>query len=128
VLTEAVRAVCRGETWLSDDTRVLLDVAPHLQREQNAEDRVEPGLQERPAVRESLVSDLTKREMQVLVLLGVGKTDREIGLKLGISRRTGEYHVSNLLRKLSVSSRVEAAVLAPRLLGHRDVQETGKTS
>ncbi len=51
---------------------------------------------------------LTPREVEVLGHLAAGHTDREIAEALYISRKTASVHVSNLLRKLDVASRVEA--------------------
>jgi DNA-binding CsgD family transcriptional regulator len=51
---------------------------------------------------------LTPREIEVLGLLATGCTDREIAETLYISKKTASVHVSNLLRKLDVSNRVEA--------------------
>jgi DNA-binding NarL/FixJ family response regulator len=51
---------------------------------------------------------LTPREVEVLGLLARGQTDREIAELLYISRKTASVHVSNLLRKLEVGSRIEA--------------------
>ena len=55
---------------------------------------------------------LTKREMQVLRHLALGLSNREIGQSLGISVETVKEHVQNVLRKLKVSDRTEAAVWA----------------
>lgn len=57
---------------------------------------------------------LTPREMQVLRGVVEAKTNQEIGLDLGISDKTVEKHLESVYRKMSVSSRVEAAVLAVR--------------
>ena len=57
---------------------------------------------------------LTKREQQVLGLIVKGQTDKEIALNLGIAEGTVKKHVSNILSKLGVSSRTEAAVMAER--------------
>jgi two-component system nitrate/nitrite response regulator NarL len=54
---------------------------------------------------------LTPREQDVLKVLGKGKTNRQIARILNIAERTVEYHMSNLMRKLAVSSRIEAAFL-----------------
>jgi DNA-binding CsgD family transcriptional regulator len=55
---------------------------------------------------------LTDRELAVLRLLGEGKTNTEIGAALFISRSTASVHVTNILRKLGVTSRVQAATIA----------------
>ena len=58
---------------------------------------------------------LTNREMTVLALIGNGDTNARIGAKLFISERTASVHVSNILRKLGVSSRIQAANIAEQL-------------
>jgi DNA-binding CsgD family transcriptional regulator len=65
---------------------------------------------------------LTSREMMVLELLCQGYTNAKIGSELFISEKTASVHVSNILRKLDVSSRVEAAVVAEQfeLLSRND--------
>jgi DNA-binding NarL/FixJ family response regulator len=55
---------------------------------------------------------LTARELQVLRLVAAGHTNRSIGSELGLSERTVDRHVSNILGRLGVSSRVEATALA----------------
>jgi DNA-binding CsgD family transcriptional regulator len=57
---------------------------------------------------------LTERELLVLRLLAAGRSNGEIGAELFISRKTASVHVSNILRKLGVSTRVQAAALAER--------------
>jgi DNA-binding NarL/FixJ family response regulator len=61
-----------------------------------------------------VVSLLTSRELEVLRLVGAGKANKEIAAELVISERTARTHVSNVLRKIGVSSRTQAAVLAVR--------------
>jgi DNA-binding NarL/FixJ family response regulator len=68
-------------------------------------------LDERDAVR----LGLTSREAEVLALVAAGRTNREIGTELYVSEKTASVHVSNILRKLGVSSRVEAAAVAQRV-------------
>jgi DNA-binding CsgD family transcriptional regulator/tetratricopeptide (TPR) repeat protein len=58
--------------------------------------------------------DVTPRELDVLRLVARGRTNRQIGEALFISEKTASVHVTNLLRKLGVASRVEAAGVAIR--------------
>jgi DNA-binding CsgD family transcriptional regulator/tetratricopeptide (TPR) repeat protein len=58
---------------------------------------------------------LSRREREVLVQLAQGRTNREIGERLFISQKTVGVHVGNILAKLGVSGRVEAAAVAIRL-------------
>jgi DNA-binding CsgD family transcriptional regulator/tetratricopeptide (TPR) repeat protein len=57
---------------------------------------------------------LTSRELSVLRLLAAGRTNAEIGADLFISPKTASVHVTNILRKLGVSGRVQAATAAER--------------
>jgi DNA-binding NarL/FixJ family response regulator/tetratricopeptide (TPR) repeat protein len=58
---------------------------------------------------------LTPREAEVLALVAAGQTNRQIGERLYVSEKTASVHVSNILRKLGVSTRVDAAAVAQRL-------------
>ena len=57
---------------------------------------------------------LSPREMEILRLITQGASNKEIAYQLGISRQTVKNHMSNILRKLAVNDRTEAAVLALR--------------
>jgi len=59
---------------------------------------------------------LTAREEEVLRRVAAGSTNRQIAEALFISESTAGVHVSNILRKLGVSNRVQAAAVAHRLL------------
>jgi DNA-binding CsgD family transcriptional regulator len=59
--------------------------------------------------------NLTPRELDVLALLAQGRTNRQIGEALFISEKTASVHVTNLLRKLSVPNRIEAAAIGQRV-------------
>jgi len=59
-------------------------------------------------------SALTNREMQVLRHVAMGLSNREVGKSLGISVETVKEHVQNILRKLHVNDRTQAAVWAVR--------------
>ncbi len=58
---------------------------------------------------------LSRRELEVLAQIAKGRTNREIGDRLFISQKTVGVHVGNILAKLGVSGRVEAASVAIRL-------------
>ena len=67
-----------------------------------------------PASAGSAFADLTPRELEVLRLVAEGRTNGEIGAALFISTKTASVHVSNILAKLGVSGRGEAAAIAHR--------------
>ena len=60
---------------------------------------------------------LTAREAEVLALVAAGRTNRQIGEALYVAEKTASVHVTNILRKLGVTSRVDAAAIAQRLGG-----------
>ena len=69
------------------------------------------------AAREGPLSRLTPREREVLDLLATGATNKTIATTLFITEKTASVHVSNLLAKLGVANRGEAAALARQLVG-----------
>jgi HD-GYP domain-containing protein (c-di-GMP phosphodiesterase class II) len=73
-------------------------------------------------VRRRHPAGLTAREVEVLALVAEGCSNREIGERLVISRRTAEQHVQHIYRKIGGSSRAAAALFAMehRLLGPED--------
>jgi DNA-binding NarL/FixJ family response regulator len=58
--------------------------------------------------------ELSERELEILRLIADGHANKEIARRLVISERTARTHVSNILRKLELSSRTQAALLAVR--------------
>jgi DNA-binding NarL/FixJ family response regulator len=64
--------------------------------------------------RDDVSSALTRRELEVLALVGTGRANKEIAAELSISERTARTHVSNILRKLGLASRTQAALWAVR--------------
>jgi DNA-binding NarL/FixJ family response regulator len=60
------------------------------------------------------LQELTDREREILGLIGTGLTNREIGERIFLSEKTVKHYVTNILQKLQVRSRVEAALVANR--------------
>ncbi|MBM7169719.1 response regulator transcription factor [Streptomyces sp. G44] len=105
-LIEAVRTVARGEGLIAPAVtrRLIAEFAapPKPARRENAPD---------PAVLDSL----TRREREVLSCVGEGLSNAEIADRLAMAEATVKTHVSRLLGKLELRSRVQAAVLAQEL-------------
>lgn len=110
------------DTFLAEPGRepVAVSVAPDVG---NLDDGVAPpselvlavaGDPHPPVVRVDTFG-LSAREREVLSLVALGRTNREIGEHLFISQKTVGVHVGNILSKLDVSGRVEAAAIAIRL-------------
>ena len=70
------------------------------------------------------LSELTPREYEILEHLAIGQSNKVIARELGITDGTVKLHVKSVLRKLSVRSRVEAAVIAVELgLGRKRLSD-----
>jgi DNA-binding CsgD family transcriptional regulator len=67
-----------------------------------------------PGTEPTPLDQLSEREHEVLRLVAAGYTNPQIASALYISRKTAEHHVSNILTKLAVATRTEAAALAVR--------------
>jgi NarL family two-component system response regulator LiaR len=96
-LVEAIRQVHRGESSLHPS------IARRLLRELST-----------PASRGADTESLTEREVEVLRLVAQGHSNRQISDCLTISEATVRTHVSNILAKLDLSSRTQAALYALR--------------
>jgi two-component system, NarL family, nitrate/nitrite response regulator NarL len=60
----------------------------------------------------SPLDDLTERERQILELVAGGDSNKEIAYQLHLSEKTVKHHMTNILQKLQVRNRVEAALMA----------------
>ena len=67
-----------------------------------------------PAAREEAAAGLSDREMQVLRLIANGNDNAQIAAELHISPKTVKNHISNILMKLQIENRIQAAVFAVR--------------
>jgi len=65
------------------------------------------------------LDELTVRERQILELLATGRSNKEIARSLDLAEKTVKHYVTNILEKLQVRNRVEAAVLAQRMAQER---------
>ena len=63
----------------------------------------------------SPLDELTERERQILELLATGRSNKEIACELNLSEKTVKHYVTNILQKLQVRNRVEAALLAQKV-------------
>ena len=62
----------------------------------------------------SLLDELTERERQILEQVAAGSSNKEIGQTLHLSEKTVKHYMTNILQKLQVRNRVEAALMAQR--------------
>ncbi|MGA4839591.1 response regulator [Streptomyces sp. G45] len=105
-LIEAVRTVARGEGL----------IAPAVTRRLIAEFAAPRRVPREGSTADPAVLDaLTRREREVLSCLGEGLSNAEIAQRLDMAEATVKTHVSRLLGKLDLRSRVQAAVLAQEL-------------
>jgi len=100
-LVQAIKVVAAGDAMLSPAvTRRLIG---HYAKDSRADRR---------RVGQERISKLTEREREVLVELGSGLPNADIGKKLFMSEATVKAHVSRLLVKLAATNRVQAAIIA----------------
>ena len=97
-LAEAIRRVAKGESLL--DPAVTRRVLDRLRNPAPVDDRL---------------AQLTDQERRILELIARGMTNRQIGGELHLAEKTVKNYVSNMLAKLGMSRRTEAAVFATRL-------------
>lgn len=105
-LVQTVRLISQGENYVSPNlaAKLLMRSGSGLAREEKRPDRF---------------SGLTPREEQILSILVEGRSNKEIGNKLDLSEKTIKHHLTNILQKLQVRNRVEAALLASDRMSHR---------
>ena len=81
--------------------------------------------QHTPGIKEKLDELLSDRETEILDLVGEGKTNREIGEELFISEHTVKVHLGNILTKLKLKNRQQAAayILRKRMMAEHHAGE-----
>jgi DNA-binding NarL/FixJ family response regulator len=96
-LVEAIRTVHGGGTLLHPT------VVEELVREVSRDDARQPA-----------ANPLTEREREVLALIARGRANKAIAFELGVAEKTVKTHVSNILAKLNLTDRTQAALYAVR--------------
>ena len=99
-IAQAVRVVAQGQSLISPSMAMkLIDEFNKISRSEQ---------------QQVVHTELTKREIEVLKLVAQGMNNREIGRRLFISENTVKNHVRNILEKLHLHSRMDAAMYALR--------------
>jgi two-component system, NarL family, nitrate/nitrite response regulator NarL len=97
-LIDAVRVVSAGGTYVTPDLAVALLFSGDVRPE--------------PPKEEAHANLLSERERQVFVLLGKGRSNKEIAAELGLSEKTAKWYVSCVMSKLGLVSRLQVAIAA----------------
>jgi DNA-binding NarL/FixJ family response regulator len=101
-LTAALKAVCNGRAFFHPEvTRKLMERLVSLSREQRTRMRLES-------------EGLTARELDILMELAKGSTDREIAAKFVVAEGTVKTHIRHILRKLGARNRTQAVAYVLR--------------
>lgn len=103
-LVRIVRTINRGESYVTPSLAASLLVEL---REQNGDQEPAPDP----------LSELTDRERQILELVATGRSNKEIAEEVFLSEKTIKHYMTNILQKLQVRNRVEAALLAQKSAG-----------
>jgi len=99
-LINAVKALSRGEIWLNRKA-----IATFLDDQYDGDSVTHSSHNESKDV-------LTPREQEILCCIGKGCSNKEIGSMLFISEKTVKTHINSIFRKLNVSRRIEALLIA----------------
>lgn len=114
-LVNAVRLVLRGDTYLPPH---LLSVA--------IEPEIDEGALEIPVDLQHAYEVLTERQKEILLLLGEGRSNKDIARRLDLSENTIKVHVSGVLRALNLNNRTQAGVIGEKMRHIQASQEAGE--
>ena len=95
ILKRAVYSVYEGKKYIQPELEKFLNI--NVTQEDDPEERIK---------------NLTKREIEVLLLISKGYVNKDISNELKITERTVKNHVSSIFRKINVNDRTQAAVFA----------------
>ncbi|NLY85483.1 MAG: response regulator transcription factor [Tissierellia bacterium] len=96
-LIEGIRRVAKGEKYIQSSVADLVSAS-------RDDDSVDKSIEQ--------INSLTNREYEVLILIAEGLNNKDIAERLYISEKTVKNHVSNILKKLDLNDRVQAAIFA----------------
>lgn len=94
-LIEGIRRVAKGERYIQSSVADLVSAS-------RDDDSVDKSIEQ--------INSLTNREYEVLILIAEGLNNKDIAERLYISEKTVKNHVSNILKKLDLNDRVQAAI------------------
>lgn len=100
-LARTIRSIQQGEVYITPALAARLLGGPSPDRSKSGDHG-------------ALLDSLTEREVEILNLIAKGMINKQIGGELGLSEKTVKHYVTNILQKLQVSNRVEAALIAQR--------------
>ena len=100
-LMAGISSAARGESLISP--HIAAKVLQHVR-----------ATSERPEIADTIRAELSDREIEVLKLIANGKDNAVIAAELHISPKTVKNHISNILMKLQIDNRIQAAVYAVR--------------
>lgn len=113
-LINAVRLILRGDTYLPPH---LLSIA--------VEPGVDEGALDMPEDLQHVYEALTERQKEILLLLGEGRSNKDIARRLDLSENTVKVHVSGVLRALNLNNRTQAGVIGEKMRHLQAVRESG---
>ena len=105
-LISTVRAIHNGESYVTP--RLAASLLVDLKGASDAAESASGPLDE-----------LTQRERQILELVATGRSNKEVARELDLAEKTVKHYMTNILEKLQVRNRVEAALLAQKVSGGR---------
>jgi len=98
----AIQAILKGELWIRRSlTSFMLDELVEISMEK---ERIETALH-------NLLTNLTKREYEIAMLVGHGESNKRIANRLDITERTVKAHLTEIFRKLQISDRIKLALM-----------------
>ena len=104
-LVNIIETVIQGSVWI--DPAVASYILEILQNKTLFEES-----QQKEKIKKSNIKNLTNREKEILKLISKGLSNKDISEKLCVSLYTVKNHVSNIIQKLSVDDRTQAALIA----------------